>query len=171
MLGVSFVTLHEIRHCAALAARASVTTAKGSPVQTAVTSALSLLAAPFGLQWVAAAYGLRAYLTMRCHLALFKHDTCIGAAAMFGATMPPLFGALAMTAVLWLATPLLHSAPGQGAALLAAAVLLGCAVSVADLAVRGRLHSVQSWHSAAALAGPRGKTREVVASMTLRPSY
>ncbi len=111
----------------------SVTIAKGSLVQTAATLGLSLLAAPFGLQWVAAAYVLRAYLTMPYHLALFKHDTGIGAGAMFGAIMPPFLGTLAMTAVLWLAAPLLHSALGHGAAYLAAAVSLGCVVFVAGL--------------------------------------
>ena len=78
-------------------------------------------------------YVLRAYLTMPHHLALFKHDTGIGAGAMFGEFMPPVFGALAMTAILSLDTPLPQSALGQGAAFLALAVLLGCAVFVVGL--------------------------------------
>jgi O-antigen/teichoic acid export membrane protein len=111
----------------------SATIAKGSVVQTAATLALSLLAAPFGLRWVAAAYVLRAYLTMPYHLALFKHDTGIGLVAMMRAIMPPFLASLAMAATLLLAAPYLRSAMGHGIAYLATAVTLGCAVFVVGL--------------------------------------
>jgi O-antigen/teichoic acid export membrane protein len=111
----------------------SATIAKGSVVQTAATLALSLLAAPFGLQWVAAAYVLRAYLTMPYHLALFKRDTGIGLAAMLRAIMPPFLAALAMAAALLMVGPFLRGILGQGVAYLAVAVPLGCIVFAAGL--------------------------------------
>ena len=111
----------------------STTIAKGAVVQTAATLGLSLLAAPFGLPWVAAAYVLRAYLTMPYHLTLFKRDTGIGAVAMLRAIMPPFLAALAMAACLLLAAPFVRSALGHGVAYLAVAVPLGCMVFVGGL--------------------------------------
>lgn len=111
----------------------STTIAKGSVVQTAATLALSLLAAPYGLQWVAAAYVFRAYLTMPYHLSLFKRDTGIGIVAMLRAIMPPFLAALGMAATLLLVTPYLRSVLGHGVAYLAAAVLAGCVVFAAGL--------------------------------------
>ncbi len=106
----------------------SATIAKGSVVQTAATIGLSLLAAPYGLQWVAAAYVFRAYLTMPYHLALFRRDTGIGIVAMLRAIMPPLLASLAMTATLLLVAPYLRDACGHGVAYLSVTVLLGCVV-------------------------------------------
>ena len=111
----------------------SATIARGSVVQTAATLALSLLAAPFGLQWVAAAYVLRAYLTMPYHLTLFKRDTGLGIVAMMHAIMPPFLASLAMAAMLLLSAPYLRSALGEGVAYLAVTVLLGCTVFVVGL--------------------------------------
>jgi hypothetical protein len=106
----------------------SATIAKGAVVQTAATLALSLIAAPFGLPWVAAAYVSRAYLTMPYHLFLFRRDTGIGFVAMLRAIMPPFLAALAMASVLLLVAPLSRGILGDGIAYLAVSVLVGCIV-------------------------------------------
>jgi O-antigen/teichoic acid export membrane protein len=111
----------------------STTIAKGSVVQTAATLALSMLAAPFGLQWVAAAYVFRAYLTMPYHLALFRRDTGIGLVAMMRAIMPPFLASLGMAAALLLVAPYLENILGHGVAYLAVMVPLGCTVFIIGL--------------------------------------
>jgi O-antigen/teichoic acid export membrane protein len=111
----------------------STTIAKGSVVQTAATLALSMLAAPFGLQWVAAAYVFRAYLTMPYHLALFRRDTGIGLVAMMRAIMPPFLASLGMAAALLLVAPYLENILGHGVAYLAVMVPLGCTVFMIGL--------------------------------------
>ncbi len=107
--------------------------AKSSLLQTAATLALSLLAAPYGVQWVAAAYVLRAYLTMPYHLMLFKRDTGIGPVAMMRAIMPPFLAAQAMVVALLLAIPYLRDVLGRGITFTAAAVLFGATVFTAAL--------------------------------------
>ena len=109
--------------------------AKSSAVQTLATLGLSLLAAPFGVYWVAAAYVLRTYLTMPYHLALFKRDTEIGILQMLRAIMPPFIASQVMVAVLWLAAPFLRHLLGYGIVYLLSAILLGCAVFVAGLLI------------------------------------
>ena len=106
----------------------SATIAKGSIVQTAATIALSLLAAPCGLPWVAAAYVLRSYLTMPYHLVLFARDTGIGPFEMMRAIMPPFLATMGMAITLLLVAPLLRQGIGHNAAYLAVMVSLGCSV-------------------------------------------
>jgi O-antigen/teichoic acid export membrane protein len=105
----------------------SATIVKGSIVQTAATLALSLLAAPFGLPWIAAAYVFRAYLTMPYHLMLFRRDTGISLSAMLRAIMPPFTATVAMTVTLLLISRPLQYQVGHGAIYLTIAVPLGCA--------------------------------------------
>jgi hypothetical protein len=61
--------------------------AKSTGVQTVAALGLSLLAAPFGVQWVAAAYVLRAYLMLPYHLHLFRRDTGVGLLPMMRAVI------------------------------------------------------------------------------------
>jgi hypothetical protein len=111
----------------------SRTIAKGAVVQTVATLGLSMLAAPYGPQWVAAAYVLRAYLTMPYHLTLFKRDTGIGMIEMMRSIMPPFLAAQAMVGSLLIISPFLRSALGSGAIYLAVAVLFGATVFAAAL--------------------------------------
>ncbi len=111
----------------------SRTIAKGALVQTAAALGFALVAAPFGLQWVAAAYVLRAYLTMPYHLFLFRRDTGISIAMMLGTITPPFLATILMAASLLLVAPPLRAALGHGMAYLAAAVLIGCTVFVLGL--------------------------------------
>jgi O-antigen/teichoic acid export membrane protein len=107
--------------------------AKSTGVQTVAALGLSLLAAPFGVQWVAAAYVLRAYLMLPYHLHLFRRDTGVGLLPMMRAVMPPFLASQAMVGVLLLAVPPLHEALGHGVAFVAVAVLLGGTVFVGAL--------------------------------------
>jgi O-antigen/teichoic acid export membrane protein len=106
----------------------SATIAKGSIVQTTATLGLALLAAPFGLRWVAAAFVLRAYLTMPYYLTLFRRDTGIGFRAMVRAVLPPFAAALGMAAVLLIISTPLRRWLGPGAPYLASAAVLGSIV-------------------------------------------
>jgi O-antigen/teichoic acid export membrane protein len=103
----------------------SRTLAKGALVQTAATLGFTMAAVPFGLSWVAAAYVLRAYLTMPYHLTLFRRDTGIGFISMARTILPPLLSSLAMVVLLSLLAPYLRAFLGRGVAYLAAAFLLG----------------------------------------------
>jgi len=107
--------------------------AKSTGVQTVAALGLSLLAAPFGVQWVAAAYVLRAYLMLPYHLHLFRRDTGVGLMPLMRAVMPPFLASQAMVGVLLLAVPRLHETLGHGIAFLAVAVLLGGTVFVGAL--------------------------------------
>jgi O-antigen/teichoic acid export membrane protein len=109
--------------------------AKSTGLQTVAALVLSLLAAPFGVQWVAAAYVLRAYLMLPYHLLLFRRDTGVGLIAMMRAVMPPFLASQAMVVVLLLAAPLLHEVLGRGVAFVAVAVLLGGIMFIGSLLV------------------------------------
>ncbi len=115
----------------------SRTLAKGAIVQTAATLGFTMAAAPFGLPWVAAAYVLRAYLTMPYHLVLFRRDTGIGFVSMLRAILPPLLGSLAMVISLSLLAPHVRAVLGHGFTFLAAAVLLGALLYCGALLVFG----------------------------------
>jgi O-antigen/teichoic acid export membrane protein len=104
----------------------SVTIAKSSLLQTAATLVLSLLAAPFGVKWIAAAYVLRTYLTMPYHLRLFRQDTGITLNSMVRAISPPFLASVAMATALFAMQHPLHHAVGRGIAYVALSVLLGC---------------------------------------------
>lgn len=109
--------------------------AKASLVQTAATLTLSLIAAPFGLPWVAAAFVLRAYLTMPYHLSLLSRDTGISAFAMLRAIAPPGFASFGMVACLYLLQPSMSAVLGNGPANLAATILAGCLAFAILLAI------------------------------------
>jgi hypothetical protein len=94
---------------------------------------LSLLAAPFGVQWVAAAFVLRAFLTLPYHLVLFRRETGIGMVAVMRAVMPPFLASVAMAGSLLVAAPFIRNVLGDGVVFLAAAVVLGSAVYVSSL--------------------------------------
>src|ERR1700733_5284380 len=53
----------------------SATIARVATVQAALTLVFSLIAAPYGLRWIAAAYVLRAYLTLPYFLTQFQRET------------------------------------------------------------------------------------------------
>jgi O-antigen/teichoic acid export membrane protein len=99
--------------------------AKSITLQTVAALALALLAAPFGIEWIAGAYVLRAYLTLPYHLVLFNRDTGADARSMLRSIAPPFVAAELMAVALWLVTPALHSVLGHGIAFVAVAVLLG----------------------------------------------
>ena len=115
----------------------SRTLAKGAVVQTVATLGFTMAAAPFGLSWVAAAYVLRAYLTMPYHLALLRHDTGIDCVSMMRAIFPPFLGSLAMVICLSVSAPYLRALLGHGVAYLAGAVLFGSLLYSAALLVFG----------------------------------
>lgn len=107
--------------------------ALSTTLQTVAALVLSLLAAPFGVLWMAAAYVLRSYLTMPYHLALFKRETGIGVVAMTRAIMPPFLASLAMALLLTAVAPLLRNVLGQGLVFLIVAVSLGGIMFLASL--------------------------------------
>ena len=78
----------------------SGTLAKIAVLQLTLTIVLSLLAAPFGLTAIAAAYVLRAYLTLPVQMAAFKRYSGVGYGALLGAIAPPLLMGLVMAACL-----------------------------------------------------------------------
>jgi O-antigen/teichoic acid export membrane protein len=106
---------------------------KSTVLQFAAAVILSLLAAPFGVQWVAAAFVLRAFLTLPYHLVLFRRETGIGMLAVMRAVMPPFLASVAMCVALWVAAPFIRNVVGDGIAFLAVAVLLGCGVYISSL--------------------------------------
>lgn len=139
---VSVMALMAVPFCmnlflvSALAATGRTTSiAKSAVLQAVAALVLSLLAAPFGVIVVAAAYVLRAYLTLPYHLALFKRDTGVSADAVVRVIVPPLLGTLMMIACLIVALPFLREALGQSLAFLAVAVLSGGAVYFTTLLV------------------------------------
>ena len=111
----------------------SATIAKGAAVQTAAALGFALLAAPFGLPWVAAAYVLRAFLTMPYQLVLFRRETGIGPRAMLQAVLPPLLAALAMTVCLMLLHPSLSRMPVHRVTYVLVTALLGCCIFAVSL--------------------------------------
>jgi O-antigen/teichoic acid export membrane protein len=115
----------------------SKTLAKGALVQTVATLGFTMVAAPFGLPWVAAAYVLRSYLTMPYHLTLFRRDTGIGFVPMLRTILPPFLSALAMVISLFLLAPYLKVLLGHGVVYLGAAVPLGALLFGGALLVFG----------------------------------
>jgi O-antigen/teichoic acid export membrane protein len=86
---------------AALAALGrSGTLAKIAVLQLTLTIVLSLLAAPFALTAIAAAYVLRAHLTLPVQMAAFKRYSGAGYGALLGAIASPLLMALVMSGCL-----------------------------------------------------------------------
>ena len=82
---------------------------------------------------MAAAFVLRAFLTLPYHLVLFRRETGIGMVAVMRAVMPPFLASLAMAVSLWAAAAFIRDVVGDGIVFLAVAVLLGCGVYVASL--------------------------------------
>ena len=78
----------------------SGTLAKIAVLQLTLTIALSVSAAPFGLTAIAAAYVLRAYLTLPVQMAAFKRYSGVGYLALLRAIAPPLAMALVMAGCL-----------------------------------------------------------------------
>jgi O-antigen/teichoic acid export membrane protein len=79
----------------------SGTLAKIAALQLTLTIVLSLLAAPFGLTAIAAAYVLRAYLTLPVQMGAFKRYSGVGYRALLSAIAPPLSMALVMAGCLF----------------------------------------------------------------------
>jgi O-antigen/teichoic acid export membrane protein len=78
----------------------SGTLAKIAVLQLTLTIVLSLLAAPFALTAIAAAYVLRAHLTLPVQMAAFKRYSGAGYGALLGAIASPLLMALVMSGCL-----------------------------------------------------------------------
>jgi hypothetical protein len=74
--------------------------AKISTLQLALTIGMSLAAAPYGLTAIAAAYVIRAYLTLPVQMWAFKRYSGIGYRSMLLSIAPTLAAALLMAAVL-----------------------------------------------------------------------
>lgn len=124
----------------------STSIAKGAVVQTSATLVFALLAAPFGLPWVAAAYVMRAFLTMPYHLALFRQATGIGAISMMRAIRPPFLASVAMTIILLALRPALARVLGNGAEYIAVSVLLGCMAFAGSLLLFARNYVKSNIH-------------------------
>ena len=112
--------------------------AKSIALQSVAALALALASAPFGIEWVAAAYVLRAYLTLPYHLVLFNRDTGAEPSAILRAVAPPFVAAELMAIALWLGKPLLSEALGHGVVCVGTAILLGGAVFVGALLLGAR---------------------------------
>jgi O-antigen/teichoic acid export membrane protein len=106
---------------------------RSTVLQFTATVILSVAAAPFGVKWVAAAYVLRAWLTLPYHLLMFKRETGISILAVVRAVIPPFLAAQAMSVALLAVSPYLRNVLGHGAALLAVSVLFGSTVYAASL--------------------------------------
>ncbi len=78
----------------------SGTLARIAGLQVTLTVALTLAAAPFGLTAIAAAYVLRAYLTLPVQMRAFKRHSGLGYGAVLGAIAPALSMALVMAGAL-----------------------------------------------------------------------
>jgi O-antigen/teichoic acid export membrane protein len=78
----------------------SGTLARIAALQLVLTIVLSLMAAPFGLTAIAAAYVVRAYLTLPVQMWAFKRYSGVGYRALWGAIAPALSMALVMAAAL-----------------------------------------------------------------------
>lgn len=78
----------------------SATLARIAALQLGLTIVLALLAAPYGLTALAAAYVVRAYLTLPVQMRAFQRYTGLGYRAVLRAVAPALFIALIMAAVL-----------------------------------------------------------------------
>lgn len=118
----------------------SSTIVKAGAVQTVATLGLAMLAAPFGLPWVAAAYVLRALLTLPYQLALFRRAAGIGPRAMLRAVLPPLLAALAMVVCLILLQPALSHWTVHRIAYVVVAILLGCVAFTVSLLLFARAY-------------------------------
>lgn len=113
--------------------------AKVSALQFVMTLALSLAAVPFGLEAVAAAYVLRAYLTMPYQVALVIKATDITIGGMWRSIAPSLLASAVMVAALFaVETPIRAHVADAGIAYLATVVAIGASVYVASLILFGR---------------------------------
>jgi O-antigen/teichoic acid export membrane protein len=116
----------------------SSTIARVATVQAALTLMLSLLAAPYGLRWIAAAYVFRAYLTMPYYLMQLRRETGIAGLAMLRAVGAPLIASAVMAGFLLVMGPLLRTELGQGFVYIGTCTLFGGAVFTATLWLIGR---------------------------------
>lgn len=70
-------------------------------IQLFLTLLLCVLAVPYGLVWFAAAYVLRAYVTLAVQMVMLQRATGIRPAAVIGAVAPSLVAAVGMAIVVW----------------------------------------------------------------------
>ena len=117
---------------------ASRATLMVAALQVSLTVVLSFVAAPFGLAAVAAAYVVRAYVTMPySQYALYKHSG-IHPIRSLSVVWPPLAASLCMSAVLLMAIPSMHQWFKSEVIFLVVSILLGGAVYVGALLLFGR---------------------------------
>jgi hypothetical protein len=95
LLAVPF-TLNRFAGPALAALNQTATLARLAALQVALTVALSLAAAPFGLTAMAWAYVLRAYLTLPVQMRAFKKHSGLGYRVVLGAIAPALSMAIVM---------------------------------------------------------------------------
>ena len=111
----------------------SGTIAKVATVQATLTLVFSLLAAPYGLWWIAVAYVFRAYLTLPYFLAQLQRETGVSGLSMLRAVAPPFVASVLMVGMLFIVGPLLRSELGNALAYVGTSTVLGGAFFTAAL--------------------------------------
>lgn len=107
-------------------------------INTGTTLVFSLIAAPFGLEWIAVSYVARSYLMIPYSQWLFKYHTGIGYMETVKTIAPPFIADQIMLLVLFLVMPYLHQYLGHGVVYLAAASITGCITFFAGLTIFSR---------------------------------
>jgi O-antigen/teichoic acid export membrane protein len=104
----------------------SATIARVATVQAALTLVFSLVAAPYGLRWIAAAYVLRGYLTLPYFLVQLQRETGIAGLSMLRAIMAPFVASLLMVGILAVLGSPLRTELGSGLAYVGTSMVVGC---------------------------------------------
>ena len=111
--------------------------AKVATLQATMTLIFSLLAAPYGLRCIAAAYVLRAYLTMPYQLVQLRRATGISCTAMLFTVGPPFVASLVMVGLLTALRPMLADLINQPMRYISIMTLLGCVSFLITLRIVG----------------------------------
>jgi O-antigen/teichoic acid export membrane protein len=115
----------------------SATIARIATVQAALTLMFSLLAAPYGLRWIAVAYVLRAYLTLPYFLGQLQRETGIAGLSTLRAVMPPFVASVLMVGMLLVSGSLLRTELGSGLVYVGTSAILGGAFFTVALRLIG----------------------------------
>ncbi|MGZ8246339.1 lipopolysaccharide biosynthesis protein [Methylomagnum sp.] len=115
----------------------SGTIASVASIQLAATVGFMLVTAPFGLEAVAAAYVLRAYLLFPLQLLLLRRAAGVRIRAVIKSIFLPLLAALVMAGAILAAAPELRLSLGSGVEYLAVAVVGGAGIYILVLMVLG----------------------------------
>jgi O-antigen/teichoic acid export membrane protein len=116
----------------------SVATTKMASVQAVTTLSALMVAARFGLHWIAVAYVVRSYLLIPYNLSLFRKKTDVSYRYMAKTVAPPVIATVMMTGVMLGATPFLHQYLGHGIVYLMVTSLTGAISYFASLTIFSR---------------------------------